>query len=382
MNRLCIAAMLCLALGLSLGSPAHAQEEDPLALASLLLSDGNWDRAASVLEEVDADKKGLDTVRYHSLYGLVTLQQQQYDTAAVHFRAAIADGEEPDPTLFLYLARAELLDGHPQEALAALDDGGEVVDAIPSSFLVRARAYRDMDDLPGAFGAYAEGAARFPQQRDFPRQQILLLVEMGLTREAGERATEMLEAANASVEDALTVAEALRRSGAVARAATVLEVARLRFPGEAEVLVQQAVVAMTAEQPLTAARFLQIAAEYDVSYAAKSAELYRQAGHVETALYMNALVPDPTEKVRQRFGLLLAAESYERAVALAPRLERLSLTGEDEVAYGLAYAYFQIGELEAAEALLSGIGDPDLFKQATALRQAMARCKESPESCG
>ena len=69
-------------------------------------------------------------------------------------------------------------------------------------------------------------------------------------------------------------------------------------------------------------------------------------------------------------------------MALGPRLQRLNLTREDDVAYGLAYALFMTGDLEQAEAMLTGIGDPELFTKATALRQAMARCKESPESCG
>jgi thioredoxin-like negative regulator of GroEL len=371
---------------LGLTSIASAQDDDPLALASLLLSNGSWDRAQSVLQDIDPEQRGLDTVRYHSLSGLVALQQRSYPSASAHFEAAIAAThaaeEAPDPTLFLYLSRAQLLGGEPAAALRTLDAGGEPVNAIPSSYLIRARAHRDVGDLAGAFDAYSTGAARFPLQRDFPRQQILLLVEMGLTQEASARAAGLLEEADASAEDALTVAEALRKTGAVARAATILEAARLRFPEEPEILVQQAVVAMTADQPLTAARFLQVAAEFDSEYALKSAELYRQANQLESALYMNAQVTEPVEKVRQRFGLLLSAESYERAVVLGPRLQRLNLTSEDDVAYGLAYALFMTGDLEQAEALLTGIGDPELFTKATALRQAMARCKESPESCG
>jgi len=378
-------AILCVIVGLVAGT-ARAQEDDPLALASLLISDGNWDRAESVLEDVDLSEKGLDRVRYHSLSGLVALNSQEHAAASEHFRDGIAavrsSGAEPDPTLFLYLARAELLGGAPARALAVLDDGGEIIDAIPSSFLIAARAHRELADLPGAFGAYAEGAARFPQQRDFPRLQVLLLIEMGLTREAAERASQMLAAANAQAKDALTVAEAMRRAGELGKAAALLEATRLRFPTEHEVVVQQAVVAMTARQPLTAARFLQVAAEYDSAYALKSAELYRQAGQLQAALYMNAQVPDPVEKVRQRFGLLLAAEHYERAAALGPRLSRLRLIQEDDVAYGLAYALFQVGELSEAEALLTGIGDPELFKKATALRDAMQRCRDAPGTCG
>lgn len=376
---------LCLLVGVMHGV-AHGQSEDPLALAALLLRDGHDVRAAEVLDAISVDDPTLDQGRYHALLGLISMQQQDHAAAARHFREAItasqSQGIAPEPSLFVQLSRAHLLDGAPQDALRVLGEGGDALNGLSSSHLIRARAHRDLGDMPAAYDALAIGAARFPQNRDFPRQQVLLLIEMGLTQQAGEMAAEMMEAADADVEDALTVAETLRQGGAIDRAAMVLEVARLRFPEAATVLVQQAVVAMTADQPLTAARFLQVATEYDPVYAAKSAELYRQANHLESALYMNAMVEDPVEKVRQRFGLLLTAEQFERAAALAPRLERLQLTADDDVAYGLAYAFFQIGELQAAEQMLVGIGDPAVFEKATALRSVLARCAESTGMCG
>ena len=211
---------------------------------------------------------------------------------------------------------------------------------------------------------------------------MLLLVELGLTREASERASAMMAAGRIDAEDALVFSEALRKSGALSQATMLLEQSRLRYPDNPEIPVRQAAVALDSGQPLTAARFLQVAAEYDNAYALDAAELFRRAGQLESALYMNARVLDPTEKVRQRFGLLLDAQDFERALALQPRLSRLGLTREDSVAYGLAYARFRIGDTEGAEALLTGISDPDLFQKATALRAAMERCQDNPEGCG
>lgn len=365
--------------------PAAAQEEDSISLAALLISDGNWSRAASVLQEIDPTDKDLDLVRYHSLRGLVALQQQDNAQAAVWFKSAIEaspEDEVPDPTLHLYLARAQLLSGDPAAAIATLEGAGEMVDSLPTGWLIRARANRDLGDMEAAWGALSEGAARFPERREFVRQQMLLLVELGLTREAGDRASEMLAAGTITAEDALVFSEALRKSGALEQATLLLEASRLRFPENLEIPVRQAAVALDADQPLTAARFLQVAAEYDAVYAVDAAELFRQAGRIDEALYMNAWVADPTEKVRQRFGLLLDAQDFERAIALQPRLSRLALTEEDPVAYGLAYARFRTGDLDGAEALLKSISDPDLFNKATALRQAMERCAENQESCG
>jgi hypothetical protein len=374
-------AALCLAL-LLLGT-ARAQEEDPLSLAALLISDGNWSRAAAVLDEIDPQARGLDRVRYHSLRGLLALQQDDNAQAAASFRAAIdADPEQTDPTLYLYLARAQLLSDAPADAIATLQAAGEAVDALPSSWLIRAQAARVMGDMALAWAALSQGADRFPERPEFSRQQVLLLVELGLTREAGDRASGMLAAGRVTAADALIFSEALRRSGALQQAAVLLEEARLRFPEDPDIPARQAAVALDAGQPLTAARFLQVAAEYDSAYALDAAELFRRAGHLEAALYMNAQVEDPIQKVRQRFGLLLDAQDYERALALQPRLSRLALTQEDSVAYGLAYALFRTGDPAGAEALLKTISDPDLFEKATALRQAMERCAEQPGECG
>ncbi|MEL6345326.1 MAG: hypothetical protein AAFV53_19625, partial [Myxococcota bacterium] len=354
MRTLIVSLLLSLSLA---ASPAKAQDEDPLSLASLLINDGNYDRAVTVMEGIDPDQKGLDRARYFRLNGLLAYAQQDYEQAETNFRAAIKEVDEDetvDPTLYLYVARAELLSGDPEGAIRTLERAGAAVESLSSSYLIRARAARDIGDLPRAYTALAEGQNRFPAIKEFPRQQILLLVEMGLTREAGERATEYLKQSDASVDDVLTVAEALRNSNEIDRAATILEAARLRFPEEPKVLVRMAAVALDGKRPLTAARFLQIAAEFDQEYYKDAAELFRRAGYISTALYMNAQVLDAEEKVKQRFGLLLAAEDYERACALESRLSRLGLLREDDVAYGMAYAHFRTGDRQRAESLLKG----------------------------
>ena len=73
---------------------------------------------------------------------------------------------------------------------------------------------------------------------------------------------------------------------------------------------------------------------------------------------MNGEVADPVAKARQRLGLLLEAESWDRAVALEDRLVRLGLADDDGVGYGLGYAWFRIGDLARAERWLQGIPTP------------------------
>lgn len=395
-------------LALSFGSVARAAPpadgqaaeaaEDPLSLAALLLADGNVDRAGLVLDGVSPEAPGLDAARYWSLIGLVTLQQGDNARAEASFGRSIAltlaaceaDPAQArpcaaavDPVLYLSQARARLLLGDAAGAMAALNQGGDALNAFSGAFLVRARAAEALGDPDGAWAALAQGAARFPALRELPRQQVLLLLRLGLRREASAAAARLLDREDVGLDDIIAIAEAMRKAGSLEGAAALLEDARLQYPGSVEPLLRLAAVHMDAGRPRTAARFLQEAAEWDIAWALASAELYRKAGDIDAALYMNSRVADPIDKVRQRFGLLLDDGAFERAVALDERLGRLGLLRDDEaLRYGLAYAHFRVGGLDRAEALLAGFADPRIYEDALALRQAIARCKAAPESCG
>jgi tetratricopeptide (TPR) repeat protein len=380
-------ALLALLLLLLL-APARglaAEDVDPLGLAALMVQDGHWDRAAAVLAEVDPGDEGLDRARYYTLLGLVHQQQGDYRAAADAFNLATA---EPgvDPLVHLYLAQALLRTGQPEGALDALDAAGPPAAELPAAAILRANAWRMLGDLEQAWLALEAGLERSPESRDLAWQQVLLLIELELYQEARERGTALLSSEQAGTERAgpgewLAIAESLRAAGQLETAAATLEEAALRFPAERDVLVQLARVYLEGGLPLAAGELLQRAAELDEALYVEAAECYREAGRFDRALYMNAMVPDPAEKTRQRLGLLIEHGDYDRAVALSSRLERLGLLADDQVAYGLAYAWFRVGAYDACEALLKRISDPQLFQHAGTLRQAIAACRESEWGC-
>lgn len=279
-----------------------------------------------------------------------------------------------------------MLSADAEGALSALDQGGAELDAIASTWTLRARAYRDLGDLVGAWAAMEAGLARFPQQKALRQQQVLLLIEQGLSQEARARATALLQRDDTTEDDVLVIAEALRVAGAVEEAADLLEAALIQSPGSLDVRVRLAVVNLDAERPYAAARlFEQVfeqAAALDPSYAANAASLYLAAGRPALALQANVRVLDAAEKVEQRFTIFATTQDWERAAALGPRLARLGVLDSEDIRYGLAYARFETGDFEGAEALLAGIEDARLFRQATALRDAIQKCQGAPERCG
>ena len=94
-------------------------------LAAKLASDGNNDRALSVLQQVDEAKLGKEAALYRSTLGLIAMQQHKYADALVDFERALAlieEGQEgPESTLLhLYIGQCHLKMGTPQLALDAL----------------------------------------------------------------------------------------------------------------------------------------------------------------------------------------------------------------------------------------------------------------------
>lgn len=354
---------------------ATSETEDQVGLAGLLVREGDWERAASVIAGINPSAEGIDVTRYWTLRGLTELHEKRAKDAAASFSAALATATDGRELLEIHLARALLAAEDPKGALEALERTGDVGASLPGTWLLRADAEGALGNFDAAWAALETGAERFPEQAELRRQQVFLLVRLGLYREARERGEKLLARPDTTADDAVAISEALRRGGETAEAMTILEAALLREGDDRDLLVQAARAALDDDQPRNAGRFLERAALLDPALALESAEAYRRGGDLDAALRMNGQVADPSAKARQRLGLLLDGEAWERALALEDRLRRLGLAEDDGIAYGLAYASFRLGDFERAQGWLRGISDPEAFRRATELRQAILACE-------
>ena len=161
--------LLCFLAGMSWTPRAAAETaEDPVALAAMLVQDGHWDRARSVLDSVDPDAPGIDRVRLFATRGLLALYDQDSSSAISFFGAALTAIEEdpesePGPAIVqLYLARAHMMANAPTEVLAALDATGNVAQEREVGWRLRVQAHQALGDLRNAWLAAEAGQERFP----------------------------------------------------------------------------------------------------------------------------------------------------------------------------------------------------------------------------
>ncbi|MCB9727529.1 MAG: hypothetical protein H6744_02415 [Deltaproteobacteria bacterium] len=385
MVRLVCTLALVMACAISLPARADApapdpSEPDPLALAALLLRDGHPERALATLDAVDPTTAELDLPRFHQLTGLAALQSGDAARASQAFERALqTGGAEPLVSVLLAQARFALSDW--QGTVDALDAAGDAGRAAPGLELLRAQALWRLDRLPDAYDALVQADARHPGTPELTRQRVLLMIDMGLFQAAAELGRVWLTRPDASAADHVAIAEALRQSRSFDAAEGILEQARLVWPEEPSLAVQLARTLVGAGMPRAAASILERQSFSHPELRADAAELYRRAGEPHRALRLNALIEDQPAKLRQRMGILVDLERFEEVAALGPRLERLGLMEDEAMRYALAYAAFRTGQFDVADRALRGIGDPDLFRKATAIRQAIDACRADPETC-
>lgn len=351
------------------GGSGENEDVDYLGVAAVMLRDGNFERARSALNDVNTEVEEFDWTRYHTLWGLLHLRQNRFQEAVESLEEA-KNAEESDPVINVYLAQAYYRAENYEKAIASIEAVPNLT-RYPDLLGVKAEAQWRMERRDEAFQTLAEAIDLFPSRTGFLEQRVFYLIELNLTQAAAEESLQYLDAVSERPEAYVTIGEALRRGGLIEQAIETLEIGLLRFPPNRRIRLALAQAYLDNDQPRTAGRLVEAAAAIDFALYHEAAEIFRRAGALERALFLNSQVPDESAKARQRFNLLLAMERYEEALALENRLGRLGLLEEDALRYSIAYAFFQTRQLEKAQEYASRIGSQEFFRQATQLRRAI-----------
>ncbi len=374
----CLAACL-----LALALPAlskSADEPDYLELAAVLASDGHYDKAQIEFAKIDAADLQLDAIKYHTLAGLIALNQQQPEAAVSAFEKAIAAGQI-EPTIFLYLAQAQFGLQRYADVLRTLDRAGAAFDTLAAVFLMRAQTHWLLGKRERAFAVLADGALRFPGNSQFLRREVFFLMELGLFQEAAKRGQRYLAVAEGKEEDYVAIGNALKRARQFDAALGFLEAARLKFPNSENVVKVLAATYLENGSPLAAGELMYRASLNNPALRPEAAELFRRAKLYARALAVNAQINDQALKLKQRLGILVELGRFAEVRSMESALLRTRLLDDEDVRYALAYALFKEGDFAAAEAHLAKLSKPDLFRKATELRQSMQECAAERWRC-
>lgn len=361
--------------GRTASAAGENEEVDYLGIAALMVRDGNYGRAEAALEKADPGAEETDAAQYYTLKGLLAIRRSEFSAAIGDFEAAIENKQE-NPVIYVYLAQAYFGDGQYKKTVDAI---GRVrnVNQFPELIGIKAQSEWETGDVRGAFTTIDRAVEAFPSKHYFRQQKIFFLIELGLNQEAAAESKKYLDKVGDDPNAYLTIGEALRRGGEKDRAIRLYEGATLKFPENERVRLALANAYAENEQPFIAARLVEQAAAYNRELYHEAAELYRRAGVLDRALYLNSLVEDQKKKAVQRFNFLLEMERFEEAMALEKRLDRLGALEEDGMRYAMAYVHFLAQHFDRASEYLNRITSSEYFREATQLRKAVETVRSS-----
>jgi hypothetical protein len=336
---------------------AHRNEE-LLSSGEAALADGDAATALARALAVNAADRRLSHARHLLLRGRARARLGLADDAARDLRAAragLAPTDERTPQIGREIATVERSRG--------------AFDACADELIAVERSAPLSDDDAVLLATCLRGTSRATDAHDVLRGRTAnaarslrarALLEDGLPLLAREDVAVLLPGLAAA--DLLAFAQAFRTAGDVRYARALVDAAVARFPEDVDVA---AALAAADDGGTRAAR-----AAWLVDGLADRLRLDGRA----PAAWRAALSGDDAGRLRARLALLVDDRSWDRVVALAPRLRAAGLV-DDEVAYALSFAAFSVGQLDDADAALDGVASAAGFARATELRAAIAACR-------
>lgn len=400
-NKLVFRFAIAISILLS-GWAAFAQEEiNPLGLAALLIRDGNYARAKSQLEQVKPSTEE-ELRRYHTLYGLLYLQEKSYKAAmqslheALHhheFNKKNSDEQKWQKTateLNVFLAQAEYGGELFDLCEKRLTSAGESIYTKTSIYSLHAACAWQAKKQNLAFEILRKGELASEDKKVFERQRILFFIDGRLFHNAYEHAMKMMARSDFVIDDFLTIAQAFRAVEQFQLSLEVLQAASLRFANEPRSDIYEAASKIYSEMAInylhlgkerSSAELFERAAMYDAKYLSEAVEMYRRAHLSQKAVYLMSQIPDKGEMLKQKLAFFLEQGDFAQAVALERPLYFSGLYANQDILYALAYSHYQLKNLSRVDAYLGELRREDLFKKAMVLRESIEQCRENQWQC-
>ncbi len=375
---LLIIVVPAVALADAASDPLYDELEGP-ALAEALLRDGKQGDCRKVLDSLssgDNRKPLAGKVR-----GELALLEGKPAEAASHFQGAIDKGADAElaQKLYLGLARAEQRRGKHKECAAAAVAAGSLVFKDETDLLLRSGCEKSSGKFTAAWQTLAEGR-KAGLGTGVLVEHLRLMLDLQLREEAFQTVQKEMLKVNSSA-DAMAMAEVLAEGGAKQESLLALEIARLRFPTDQDLLLAIAPLYFSQGMKRATAESFALASVRDRSYAEHAAETLRQTGSRQRSRYMNQFIPGEKERGRQRLALAVESSRWDLVASMDSLVKRTALEGDDEVSYALAYSLLRGGERERAQSYLESVKTSSLLTKVSALLKNIEGCATKGWRC-
>lgn len=346
--------------------PAY-DEFEGLDLAEALIRDG---RAAEASPLLVTTAKGRESRRL-KLQGDLAFALGKDPEALAKWDASLARAETS-------LEEKHALHRRRAQAWARMGNSQECVNEfkkVPSSkdekeVLLRTSCLEKTAKLEEAWRVLSQAT----ESPTIEKERLAFLLRRGLRQVAFERVQAQIQAqgqASPSREALLNSADLFETHGALRESFRLLEIARVQWPQDVEVLLTWARAAHREGLTLAVAEAYEIAATSEGKYYYHAAELWRQARQFERSKRMNTMIVDETEQLKQKIALAVDQGRYDRILSLTGALSRSPLAKDDDVNYAVSYAFARVGNREGALHSLDRVTRADLLSKAAALRKTL-----------
>lgn len=357
-----------------------SDEIDHVALAALLLRDGQIQKAADELGSVDLEDESVDLVRFYTLKGLVALKQGLYKESNSYFLDSIKAGQE-EKSIFLYMAQNSFKLKEYKESLGYLNAAGELAFEKPSLYSLRAELHWKLEEHSKSYEVLEQGLGKFAFEQSLLKQRFFYSISLELYQSALEDAHIYLTNAELDEQSSILFVNAFKQANQLDDAIILAEELLLEFDKSAKLTALLAYLYVDKGMLQSAADLFSKASLKDVVYTKESAELYRRAKNFVLSLYKNSQLLDTKEKLKQRIAIYLEYGAYEKVVVSHNALKRSGLIEDENIRYALAYAYYMVKDFDACEKELKKLRSADLFTKATELRKNIQKCKTDGWEC-
>jgi len=355
---------------------------DRLSLASLLIKNENYVRAAGVLSEIK-DPHDVQTERYYILKGVLSLKQKHFKKAIQNLLKAEESGVDQKQLIMLNetLIKSYLLLKDFKSALSRLQKNKSNLMRRFSYYQLLASLYFETKKEELGWSTLNLGIDKFPESFALKKQKWFYLFEHNLFEESKKYLLSIVDKSPLTDLDLIKMAYRYRIKGMLKSALVIGEMAWLKSQKNIEVAKELARIHIENKQVVAAASVFETLSMTYPRFRLEASELWRKAGYPAHALNLANLILDENKHLKQKITLALDRSDFVTISALGPLTLRNDLKKNEDIQYTVAYANFMTGRFDYVDRYLKNITRSDLFSKALALRKSSLDCSKEEWSC-